>query len=448
MGAGIRLPEAGVVEIIAGDKGSGKSLHCVKRVLDIIQQERRPVFTNLPIRWRVLRQYLRIKSGPAYANLIYPLNMEHFDRFIDRQHRRMQIRERLNDEARRTKRVISSRCMEAAYEAELGPDIYEGPDANAILPAAYVIIDECHHWFPMQGGKERDEILQRYLSMCRHHLHQVILVSQAPMQISKAGRRLATLYTICRHKTYDRIAWGVRFQHLGIRALGMIRYSADDIEGEEPIRGAEPMEQSAIYPWAPCTQVLFRLYSSHTHIGTPRRMLRTLDEVRGRLGVLDEDRRIRSQREQWRKERPVRMIRRFRKAAFAATLLTLGIGVGLAAGRAGRSQPEYIQEQAINEGLTEKQAEPDYRVRAMARDRVNIEGAWYAANSTMPNGEKVLYVARDGCIIHADGMLYTIDRKGTARLGDAAEIHHRAFVSRLNRERGGKHLPGSDVEGP
>ena len=410
------LPESGTVEIIAGPMGSGKSLHCVGRVLEIIEQERRPVFTNLPVKLRVFRKYLSVKSGPAYASLIYALSEEHFNRFIERQHKRMELRKRLEDKwAHRGRPAMHGRVLRI-FERIHGPSIYQGPDANDIYETSIVLIDEAHHWFPMQGGKPIDEKLQSYITMCRHHMHCVILVSQAPMQLAKCSRRLCSIYSICRNKAQDRLMWGIRFKHLGIKALGIETYRGEDVKDGEPVKFAEPMTSKALLLAAPSVRVLFRLYSSFTHLGSPRRMLNRLAEVRATHGILEEDNRVRELRRQAKRARPMKIgkiaSKLLLRASIAGVFVVLGVGIGR-----GLAPPAPVEEIAAAgwappEGL---------KVKARAGDRIAIGDAWYGKGDNF-HGAKVRVVAADGVLVERGGVFYAYGREGLRELGPADQL--------------------------
>ena len=70
------------IELVTGIPGSGKSFHMVERLVDWVLKEQRPVYTNLPLCWRVLRKYLKIKGGEHCAGLIHELTEERFNTFI------------------------------------------------------------------------------------------------------------------------------------------------------------------------------------------------------------------------------------------------------------------------------------------------------------------------------------------------------------------------------
>lgn len=412
----IKIPPCGELEIIAGVMGSGKTLHVVQRILEIIQIERRPVFTNTPLRFKTLRQYLRIKSGPAYANLIYQLTEDHFSAFIDRQHEYAKVREKHLNECRLTGQQFSNQAVERLFYAQHGPNIYSGPLANSIHPMSYVVIDEAHHWFPMQGGKEVDQHLQRYISMCRHHMHQVILISQAPMQIAKCARRLATRYTICRPKADDRIAWGLRWKHIGLRPLGITTFRGDDIKDGEPVRHAEMMTNKSVLTFLPSVKVIFRLYDSFTHVGSPRRMVRQLHETRREHGITELETELQQKRQHAKDTLPMRAARTTTRLTLLIVATTTAFVIGASLNR---SQPMPATE--APEQLTLEWNPPDEKITATSQNSIKIGHTWLAPGDNY-HGATVLNVYPDGLLLIAHDVVYSITKDGRNRLGTTAEI--------------------------
>lgn len=429
----MKLPDAGTVEIVAGPMGSGKSLQSVEKVVEIITTERRPVFTNLPIKLRVLREYLRVKHGPAYASLIYTLSEDHFKNFIERQHQQMQLRKKLEDKWARRGRPLMHGRVSRIFQRIAGQPIYSGPIANDILPTSYVVIDEAHHWFPMQGGKPVDEVLQRYITMCRHHMHQVVLITQAPMQLAMSARRLASLYTICRNKANDKIVWGVRFKHLGLKSLGRETWRADDVTNGVPSQFAEPMISHAIHLQFPRAQTLFRLYSSFTHLGSPRRMMNSLNEVRRTHGIYDEDRAIRERSAIVKRERPMKIGRVVGRTIYRVSIAAIFVVIGVAVGR---GMSPKAAPQADQEGVAFTVPD-EMRLTARAKDRWRVGGKWYGVGDNF-EGATVVAVAADGLMLDHRGVWYAYGKQGLVRVGSTDQLvpaDDTATVGRAVRSR-------------
>jgi hypothetical protein len=268
----LRIPDFGV-EVTEGLPGSGKSFFELSRTLDWILQEQRPVFTNLPIRFRVLRHWLKHRYGEAYARLIFPLTEQHFRRFLKRSKLRAKERDAARLEATKLGKALSNEAFDRAFAAAHGPDVYAGPDANWIYPTACIIIDEGHHWFPMSDQKNETPELLGYLTMLRHHLHKLVIVTQDRMQVSITFRRLCQSFWAVRNRGEDKVAWGIKCRHLGITGFAYVRRTPDQEAG---FKGDDVMsayaEQRIVWPWLPSERWKFRLYDSFTHIGSKRRM--------------------------------------------------------------------------------------------------------------------------------------------------------------------------------
>lgn len=288
MGARLRLPRVGDVEIYTGLMGAGKSYCAVREMVRILVEERRPVYTNLPIRWRVMRQYLRNRGGEELAALCFPLTEEHFRRFVDRQHKRMQLRERVKLECQAVGQAFRERAFAATWREQAGEDVVRGVEANWIDPLAVIIIDEVHHWFPQQTQAVNKEFLQRYLTMLRHHLHRLVVISQNPMQVDISFRRLASYYVDIRAQAEEKLAWGLRSKHLGVRGIRLERFTADVYDDERARKTVGPLSSSLVFERLPHNRWVFRLYDSFTHVGGVRAMQRRLREVRREAGLSED----------------------------------------------------------------------------------------------------------------------------------------------------------------
>lgn len=298
------------VEVVEGLPGSGKSFWALGEVLRVILEERRPVFTNLPIRMRVVREYLRCRGGDAAANLIFPLTQPHFERFLSRQAKRAEFRKQMEDECRLVGKSFREAEFLRRWEDLSGPDIHYAeplvrrvvrPDgseffsrepspipANWISHFAYVVIDEAHEWYPGQavtGDKVDVRLLVKYLAMHRHHGHDLVFITQDRMNIANAIRRMSQYFTRVRDRSEDRIAWGVRFKHLGLRAFAYVRMTPQQEQafGE----AGAPSSDSTVFPGLRSQRWKFRLYDSYVHVGGVRNLTRRLREVRKAAGLDD-----------------------------------------------------------------------------------------------------------------------------------------------------------------
>lgn len=300
------------LEIIEGLMGAGKSYYAVRRICQLIEEHRRPVYTNLPLKWPVIRAYLRVRGGEELANLIRPLSKEHWYNFLQRQAMHAQFREGI---ARTKPRDIEPHIIEAiarsthkpieriraqpklhdaqlwaAFHALYGQDTTEGPDADSIPVGAVIVIDEVQHWHPMENqkdNKQRKLELQAYLTMCRHHLHWIWVITQDRTRIDILFRNLASSVWRVWNRGEDRLAWGIRFKHLGLVGMGYQRYTKDQLEGRNP-EDVKPSESFTILTQLPRNKVYFRLYSSFTNIGSKRQIQKVIRRARVDAG-LDED---------------------------------------------------------------------------------------------------------------------------------------------------------------
>jgi hypothetical protein len=282
------------VQVIEGLPGSGKSFMSVRRLMRVILDDRRPVFTNLPIRWPVMRAYLRKLGGVECANLIHPMDEAHFRRFLARNELRVSMRDQYRDECLQRGEKFSAAAFERVFTEEHGPDILryaKDTQPNWVSPFSVIIIDEVHKWFSMldqQNVKAESKMLQRYLSMHRHHCQSLWCISQRPMQINIEIRRQTAQYWVVRQRGEDKVAWGIRLKHFGLNALAYVRYSSEQLENRAP--DEDPIEDFTVFPWLPKYQITFRLYDSFSHVGSPRRMRQVLGEVRESAGLLPDGR--------------------------------------------------------------------------------------------------------------------------------------------------------------
>src|SRR6185503_10112402 len=212
----VRIATTGV-ELFFGEPGSGKSFMAVQRAIRVMLEERRPVYTNLPLRWRVFRTYLRKRGGDVLARLLRPLTEEHFNRFCARAEESRLWKEN----AKREQPEWQRRRLQEEWIKHAGLEICDGEGANWIPAYAVVVIDEAHHWYPNPAlknvRKPEPPALMSYLTMHRHHLHWVWVLTQADRQISATFKSLVQRVWDIRNRAYDKVAWGIQFRHLGIR---------------------------------------------------------------------------------------------------------------------------------------------------------------------------------------------------------------------------------------
>lgn len=291
------------VELIIGIPGAGKSYFATRRIVEDILKYQRPVFTNVPLRFLVVKAYLILKGGVEYRNLIYELKEDHFRAFIARvsryQSERNAHRERCQDEHRR----FNEAEFEANFLAAHGPHITTSHQAetlskqtgievepNWIPPTAQVWIDEVHHWFPApRPGVARTVLeppeLMTYITMLRHHVHSLVVMSQDEMQFTITIRRMAkAVWRLIAVGDLPIVGDMCRLSTLGITGVRADRYhpGAEDSFDPDLMRPLERRTYLYNFPW---NRWVFRLYDSFTHSGSPRRLRKILQAEREKAGL-------------------------------------------------------------------------------------------------------------------------------------------------------------------
>jgi hypothetical protein len=277
------IPETGI-EVIEGLPGSGKSYYLVRRMLDLIQTTGRPVFTNLPLKWASCRYFLKQKGGERLANLLYELNEEHFRRFMARQLERARHNEAHKSFRSDLKKKQRREEVDRLWYENAGPDITKGEDANWIPGGAIIIIDELQNWFLQERQKDDAETLIPYLTKHRHHMHLILVASQDRMQIALPFRRNCSKFWLVRNKGEDKLAWGIRFKHFGIRAIGYTAFTGDQVSARS-IDNATPIANYVVLTTLPWNSVYFKLYEPWTHLGSAAQLRGELQRARREAGV-------------------------------------------------------------------------------------------------------------------------------------------------------------------
>jgi len=308
------------IEVVEGRPGSGKSFFGVGRVLEAVTEQRRPVYTNLPLHMRVFRRWLRSRYGADVANLVRPLTPEHFTKFLARQAARNRFLDRLAGSG-----LSNSEKVKLWYQGN-GPDVDSGTEANWISAFAMIIIDEAHHWYPQHAQRAEDPFLLTYLTMIRHHLHHLYVMTQDRMQVSITFRRLAAFYWHVRHRASDKLAWGLRLGHFGVNAFAYAKYTPEQEEARSA-EGAEPTHQETVFPWLPSERWKFRLYNSFTHLGSPRELQRQLKSIRESAGLLGNGASLAVIPKPEGSDMPT-LVRRFASWGVTAALLAAAVGLG------------------------------------------------------------------------------------------------------------------------
>ncbi len=367
------------LEIIQGLMGSGKSFIAIVRMIKAILLTRRPVYTNLPLKWKVVRKYLRLKGGEELANLIRPLDQEYWRRFLRRQEKVALFKDehkntppqdlteeqlqQLSEATGKTTDYLKAQPslhnsqLHKWYDHIYGPGKEVGVDADHIPLGSIIIIDEVQHWHPMsKQGKDPDgEQLLAYLTMCRHHIHWIWVITQDRTRINIQFRVFFKTLWIVRNRGESKLAWGIRYKHLGMKGLGYEKFSRDQVEGTDP-EDKKPLESFTIMSHLKKYQVYFRLYSSHIHAGSMRQIRRQVKEARIKSG-LDEHGTTKQEKQmeskQMKKERSI--VRRATRKLIKYAFIALFVFITYQAGRFSNNINAVKQETVTNETTTQQQ---------------------------------------------------------------------------------------------
>ncbi|MHA7812892.1 MAG: zonular occludens toxin domain-containing protein [Phycisphaerales bacterium] len=247
-------------------------------------------------------------GGEELAKLIHPLKEEHWRKFLRRQHELAKFREHYSGrkpadlEEKELAQLVQATGRKREWLLEqpmlryshifdwfrlhFGLETYEGHNADSIYPGSLIVLDEVQHWHPMlrQGTDPAREQLQAYLTMCRHHMHWLWVITQDRSRIDIIFRNLAQSIWRVWDRGEDKLAWGIRIKHLGIRAMGYQRFTRDQIEGRNK-EDVNPSESFTILPQLPTNKVYFRLYSSVTNVGSKRDVERAINKAREAAGI-------------------------------------------------------------------------------------------------------------------------------------------------------------------
>lgn len=452
-----RIPEYGI-EIIEGLPGSGKSLMCVRRVIEAAEIHRRPVYTNLPLKWPVVRAYLANRGGPRVADLIRPLSREFFTEFVKRAARYGKCVEEWRAVAKARGEPIASPEIERRWLAEAGENIIEGEAANWIPAGAVLCLDEVHLWFSMQEQSREIPELYRYLTMHRHLLHWVWAVTQDRAAVSISFRRICTKFWHVRDMRNDKLAWGLKFGHLGVHAIGYSAFTGDQVNGKS-MDDATPLANYVMLPWLPWHSRFFRFYHGFSHAGNVGALVRQLERSRISAGLAADgsdvpDERVMRHRsnERRRKERMFRRVGRMLRWMAVRSIVLGVVGfVGLAVGRMGASQDKAIaavgeSTVAVSEGVTPEVALKWPKWEGAGRDYVRIGGQRLQVGGAV--GEATIdYISRSPRALlmrmRGDVWVWKWGEPEPRRVGPSDTVRSVVEAQRAARIRSaGKHVAG------
>lgn len=439
------VPDHGV-ELVEGVPGSGKSLFLVREMCRVAEEERRPIFTNLPLVWRACRWYLRNRGGEKLASLLFELNHPHFQRFCVRQRKRAAFRDEFTGFRRDKHKVVKSSEVQAAWVRQFGEDVVEGPEANWIHPGAVVIIDEAHKWFP-QNGQTVDRDAESYVTMHRHHFHRVLLATQNRMQVSVVWRRNLSKLWVVRAMGEDKLAWGIRYKHLWIQGMGYAAYTGDQIDGKMGV-DMHPIENYVFFPQFPWNQHWFRLYRSFTHVASASQMRRQLERARLDIGLTAAGA-DQAEVDDMNKRTGTfvgRMITRALVASLGVSVLGIGVVVGVIGeryiGRGGELKAESVAE--VGKQPPQKPVEWG-KFTGAGQGWARIGGVKVAEGSRLANGAELIYVGgrpRSAVIrLSGDIWVWRYGALGPSKVGPEGEVYN--VVTTRRTARSGASIDGS-----
>lgn len=444
------------VEFVRGLPGSGKSFLMVRRIVRLLlSDEPRPVYTNLPIKWRVLRRFLAERVGPNRARLIRELTRDHWFRFLARSQRRGEFEERfracreddatfqLTEEeaaflAERFGRSVEDvknrgrlpdEWKEALWVREAGEDVLHGPRADWIPAGAMIVIDEVQKWHPLSRGHSDAAVpLISYLSMHRHHNHLPIFLTQDETRCDKNLRTFANYYTRVRNRGDDRLAWGLRFKHLRLSALGYELYNNEGYDGTDVWQAQTPLEAYTVFHWLPKYRWVFRLYESRTHAGSRRRAAKLRARIFAEAGLredgTDPERPAAAKKEA--EARPVGIVHSLKVLTARTAVVAVLVMTGYAAGTLGR------RDGADNGGAAAVaapvagpvvEARREFRLSSVGARTITASGEVYRIGDQTPGG--ILGGVRPelgAAVCNRDGvwLVWLLDNPEPIELGDNA----------------------------
>ena len=303
---GERPLEAGI-RIWEGGTGSGKSYGVTENIISLVRGARRPIVTNVPLKFRSIRKYLGRVGGETAVGYVSPLSEQHFKAFIARfaglvRHcekretegvtRRHAEREYLGEHGPHVSRPYS-RDEWVLHRSRAGVDDHDALDEFGVLPrdgsgklrpnwidyGSVIVIDEVHKWFDQRTQADEDKRLLDFLSMHRHGLYLVEVMTQDAMQVSLSFRRLTQYYIRCTNMAQLPFLFGFRFPLPAFR-YWMIPAAA--LENQSQRTSVKPMRSWMRFPWL-TTGLIWRLYASHTHCGTARQLRRVVESSRANV---------------------------------------------------------------------------------------------------------------------------------------------------------------------
>lgn len=257
------------IEIWDGLPGSGKSYSAVEELIKIIMVERRPVYTNLPLKLKVLRTLLVLRSmNPSTANYIQYLDREHFSRFVERNQIWSEFSEPMKAAG------YGHAYIERAFAELHGEGKITGEDADWIPTGSVLILDEFHRWADQRMQRAEDPAYLLYATMHRHHMHRILVLTQDAMQVSITWRRNSD--TLVHHTDKRKLPFMFGIT-LPIPAFAREFWPKEYIDQSRI--GQKPTKTEVFIP-SLSNGLIWRCYDSFTHMGGARRLNRAIEKTR------------------------------------------------------------------------------------------------------------------------------------------------------------------------
>ena len=263
------------VILIEGKPGSGKSFKGMEEMLIQMVRNKRPVYSNLPVRDRPLKKYLTRKVGTdAFDKLWTPLTEAHFHAYCERANRIDQEFNKWKEHCRELGQTNHSFYRFEKWYTETHPEdpfITKGENANWIVSGAVLILDEVHQWTP-QAGTQKNPHLQAYASMHRHHHHLVYLLTQDAMQVAIEWRRQCIEVIRVDDASSFRL-WGpISMARLGMRnkLARYAHFSWEKYQIAKSTNGQQVQADRCEMRWLPWNSHIFHLYDSYGRTGISR----------------------------------------------------------------------------------------------------------------------------------------------------------------------------------
>lgn len=436
------------VTLYEGLPGSGKSLRAVMRTMEWITVRRQPVYTDLPLRSRLIRRWVRARHGEAVAGLLHPMSPETVQRCIERA--ALYVREKQAAQAialESGERLAHRKFVEGFFERH-GPHVTAGPGTNWWPAGSLIVLDEVHRMFPAQAKSETPD-LAAYATMVRHFDHTVVLITQNRMYLSLTWRRVVGQIWHVRNMHNERGPFGIPWGKLGLSALAYDPWDPHDERGSSPqTMGLRPGCRLVFPKWPPKwaaklgklvgikrafgVRWYFRLYDSHTVTGRESDRRRELRDARIASGLDASGADVEAERRRVPTDREINMgtLRWLGRGAVAAGVLAIGVGIGTtmvgpAVGAA--------------EGESEEVDEHARVIDRWREDGVRVNGRWIGIGEQEEGGWRLAAVrpgTRRSVWLH--GFEVAIERRGVwEHVGNVEQVAERveAAKARIAAER-------------